>query len=161
VGAIVLREARSDDFEPMWRLDQECFVPDVAYSRGELRAFLRRNTAETIVADRDGHIVGFVLGWRGNHATGHVGTLDVAPSARRHGVGRRLLLELERRFRAAHAARMQLEVAVTNTTAITFYEGLGYRKTAHLPGYYGRGLHAWKMGKALDASPVSAGRAAT
>ena len=39
-----------------------------------------------------------------------------------------------------------------NTTAIAFYERLGYRKIAHLASYYGRALHAWKMTKALEAS---------
>ena len=41
-----------------------------------------------------------------------------------------------------------------NTTAIAFYEGLGYGKVAHLVSYYGRELHVWKMAKALDARPL-------
>lgn len=59
------------------------------------------------------------------------------------------MVELERRFRAAGVTRMQLETATTNVVAIDFYERLGYRKVARLPGYYGPGLHAWKMEKAL------------
>jgi hypothetical protein len=87
-----LRDYRSDDFESMWSLDQECFPPGISYSRSDLRAFL---------------------------------------------------------------SRVQLEVAATNTNAITFYEHLGYRKVAHLTGYYGRRLHAWKMKKVLDGSPLA------
>lgn len=134
----------------MWKLDQECFPSALAYSRSELRAFLSQKTAQTIVAERDGRVVGFVLGWRRSQVDGHVITLDVTASARRQGVGRRLLTELEARFRAAGVRRVQLETSVSNTSAIAFYEGLGYRKASRLAGYYGPGLHAWRMEKALD-----------
>jgi ribosomal-protein-alanine N-acetyltransferase len=143
------REYRRSDFESMLALDRECFPPGIAYSRSELRAFLSLKTAETIVVEREGRIVAFVLGWR-RGSEGHVITLDVAAPARRQGLGRQLLAELEGRFRAAGARRVQLETAVTNTIAIAFYERLGYRKVARLRGYYGPGLHAWTMEKALD-----------
>ena len=152
---MLLRDYRGSDFKHLWKLDQECFGPGIAYSRSVLRAFLFDKTAETIVAESDGHIVGFVLGRRASRSDGHVITLDVAASVRRRGLGRELLAELERRFRAAGVTRVELEVAVVNTTAIAFYEGLGYGKIAHLASYYGRELHAWKMAKALAAPPAS------
>ena len=146
---MLFRDYRRSDFAPMWELDQACFPSGIAYSRSELRAFLARKTAETIVAERRGRVVAFVLGWRRSHTEGHVITLDVAASARRQGLGRRLLAELERRFRAVGVRRVGLETAVANTTAIAFYERLGYRKVAHLAGYYGPRLPAWRMEKAL------------
>jgi ribosomal-protein-alanine N-acetyltransferase len=142
-----LRTCRASDLEALWTLDQECFPPGIAYSRSELRAFLSRKTAETIVVEIDGRIVAFVLGWRPRRTAGHVITLDVAASARRQGLGRQLMVELERRFRAAGVERMLLETAVTNTIAIGFYERLGYRKVGRLLGYYGPGRHAWRMEK--------------
>lgn len=148
-----LREYRGSDFERLWTLDQECFAPGIAYSKSELRAFLSDKTAETIVAESDGQVVGFVLGLRPSRRGGHVITLDVAASARRRGLGRRLLGELERRFRAGGVGRVALEVAVVNAAAIAFYEGLGYRKVASLAGYYGRGRDAWKMAKTLGPPP--------
>lgn len=144
-----LRPFHRADFESMWTLDQACFAPGIAYSRSELRAFLSRKTAETIVAERAGAIIGFVLGSRRRQAGGHVITLDVAASARRQGTGRRLLVELERRFRAADVQRVQLEVDVANTIAIACYERLGYRKVARDTDYYGPGMDAWKMEKTL------------
>jgi ribosomal-protein-alanine N-acetyltransferase len=149
-SAMRLRDYQRSDFELVWELDQECFPPGIAYSRSELRAFLSQKTAEAIVVERDERVVGFVLGWRRSGTDGHVITLDVAASARRQGLGRRLLVELECRFRAAGVKRVQLETAVVNSTAIAFYERLGYRKIAHLDRYYGRGRHAWKMAKTLD-----------
>jgi ribosomal-protein-alanine N-acetyltransferase len=147
---LVFRDYRPADFQSMWELDQECFPPGVAYSRSELRAFLSLKTAETIVLESEGRVVAFVLGRRRSRLEGHVITLDVTASARRQGLGRRLMIELEGRFRAAGVRRVQLETAATNAIAIGFYERLGYRKVAQLRSYYGRGLHAWRMEKALD-----------
>jgi ribosomal-protein-alanine N-acetyltransferase len=146
---IVLREGRPGDLDSLWALDQACFAPGIAYSRSELRTFLSRRTAVTIVAEQGGRIVAFVLGWRRTPAEGQVVTLDVADPARRHGLGRRLMAELEQRFRAAGVTRVQLEVAAVNTAAIGLYESLGYRRLARLADYYGRGQHAWRMEKAL------------
>jgi ribosomal-protein-alanine N-acetyltransferase len=147
-----VRDYNRSDFETMWRLDQECFPSGIAYSRSELRHFLAAKMAETIVVERDGRIVAFVLGWRRDRTVGHVITLDVTASARRQGLGRRLMAELEGRFRIAGVPLVQLETAVTNTPAIRFYERLGYRKVAQLRSYYGPGLHAWRMQKALETA---------
>lgn len=149
---VLLRDYRSSDLESMWGLDQECFPPGISYSRSELRAFLSQKTADTIVAESEGRIVALVIGWRRRRAEGHVITLDVATSARRHGVGRQLLVELEGRFRAVGVRLVQLETAFANTTAIAFFEHLGYRKVARLASYYGPGLHAWKMEKVFRVS---------
>ena len=80
------------------------------------------------MVERSGRVVAFVLGWR------------------------RLMVELERRCRAAGVTRAQRETAATNPISIGFYQRLGPRKVAQLRGYYGPGLHAWRMAKALDGS---------
>ena len=152
-GRALLRDYHRADFESIWELDQQCFPPGIAYSKSELRAFISRKTAETIVAELDGAIVGFIVGFvvggRGRRDEGHVITLDVATSARRQGLGQRLLAELERRLLAAGTRRVVLEAAADNTIAIRFYERLGYRKVAHLANYYRPGMPAWRMEKAL------------
>jgi ribosomal-protein-alanine N-acetyltransferase len=150
-----LRDYRPADFEAVWALDQACFPPGVAYSRGELRAFLVRRTAQAIVAERDGRVVAFVLGGRGRGPAGQVVTLDVAAPERRRGLGGRLLVELERRLAAAGAARIELETAVSNRAAIAFYERLGYGKVARLRDYYGPGQDAWAMAKPLGGARAS------
>jgi ribosomal-protein-alanine N-acetyltransferase len=155
---MLFRDYRPSDFESLWKLDRECFPPGIAYSRSELQAFLSRKAAETIVAESEGRIVAFVLGWRRSHTEGHVITLDVTASARRQGLGRQLMVELEGRFHVAGVRRVQLETAITNAIAIGFYERLGYRRVARLRGYYGSGLHAWKMEKALDGVPRAPAR---
>lgn len=151
-GPVRLRDFYCSDFESMWALEQDCFPRGISYSRSELRAFLSQKAAETIVAERGGRLVAFVLGSRRNPTDGHVITLDVAAAARRQGVGRQLMVELERRFRVAGVKQVHLETAVTNVAAIVFYQRLGYRMVAHLADYYGPGLHAWEMEKALEGT---------
>lgn len=151
---MVLRDYRRSDFEALWRLDQQCFPPGIAYSRSELLAALSLRTAETIVAEsEDGRVVAFVLGSRPSRAEARLITLDVAAPARRRGLGRRLLAEVERRFRGMGVERIRLETAVDNAAAIALYERLGYEKAGWLRSYYGPGLHAWRMEKRLDREP--------
>ena len=101
------------------------------------------------MAEGDDGVVAFVLGARRGRREGHVITLDVAPEARRHGVGRHLLARLEERFHAQGVRRVRLEVAVDNAVAIAFYERQSYETVGRIADYYGPGLDAWEMEKAL------------
>lgn len=132
----------------MYRLDQACFEPGIAYSRGELRRFLRLPAADGVVWEQDGAIAGFAIGYLSDRAA-HVVTLDVAGDHRRKGIGNALLGELLRRFGAAGAREARLEVAVENNGAIAFYEAFGFRRRRRIPDYYGPGRHAFEMGKVL------------
>src|ERR1700756_4747738 len=88
--SIVIREFRPEDFETLWRMDQECFPPGISYSKRELRSFMRHRGSFTLVAtDVKEELQGFIVAHCG--ATGHVVTIDVGPHARRSGVGSLLL----------------------------------------------------------------------
>ncbi len=132
----------------MYLLDQACFEPGIAYSRAELRRFLRLPAADGVVCERDGAIAGFAIGYLSDR-TAHIVTLDVAADHRREGIGKSLLGELLRRFAKTGAREARLEVAVENSGAIAFYEGLGFRRRRRIPDYYGSGRHAFEMGKEL------------
>jgi ribosomal-protein-alanine N-acetyltransferase len=80
---------------------------------------------------------------------GHVITIDVGASARRTGLGKRLLGELLARFAAAGAKTVRLEVDVRNAPARRFYEVMGFEETRRLPDYYGAGLDGMRMVKEL------------
>lgn len=139
-----LREHRPEDLEAFYLLDQECFEPDVAYTRGQLRAFLSRDNAIGLVAEEAGELAGFAIGHLSG-ARGHVVTIDVSSRNRRRGVGGDLLRELVRRLEEAGATRVRLEVDLRNTGAIRFYESLGFRETRRLRGYYGARLDGLEM----------------
>jgi ribosomal-protein-alanine N-acetyltransferase len=147
--AFVIREFKPEDFEILWRMDQECFAPGISYSRLELKAYMGRRAAFTLVAsDTDGDkITGFIVAQVGS--TGHIITIDVIRSAHRSGVGSLLLQAAEHRLRTAGGRAVELEAAVDNMTALAFYKRHGYDVIGTWPGYYSNGVDALAMRKEL------------
>ena len=137
------------DIEALYALDQICFEPGIAYSRGELRRFLGIATALGVLADRDGTLAGFAVGYLTRRRTAHVVTLDVGPGERRRGLGKALLEALLERLARAGALEARLEVSTENTGAIAFYETLAFRVRRPLPDYYGPGRGALEMERDL------------
>jgi [ribosomal protein S18]-alanine N-acetyltransferase len=147
--AFVIREFKPEDFEVLWRMDQECFPPGIAYSKAELKSFVRHRGAFTLVAadDKEGKAVGFIVVYGG--PTGHVITIDVDPAARRGGVGSLMLRAAEGRLRGAGSRAVGLETAVDNLAALSFYKRHGYSVIRTWPRYYSNGVDALVMKKEL------------
>ena len=147
--AFVIRDFKPEDFDTLWRMDQECFPPGIAYSKRELQFYVRDPRLFTLVAadDEDGKITGFVVVHAG--ARGHVITIDVKAGARRSGVGSRLLETAEDRLRAAGSHAVGLETAVDNLGALSFYKRHGYAVIRTLPRYYSNGVDALVLKKEL------------
>jgi len=141
----MLRDAQPSDLPRLWELDRICFEPGIAYSQAQIRRFLAAPGAECLLMERGGELAGFALGYPDPPDVARVITLDVHPSARREGLGRRLLESLLARLADAGASLAALEVDVRNTGAIAFYRSLGFRTTARIRSYYGEGLDAWEM----------------
>lgn len=144
-----LRDYRDSDFETLWRIDQECFPPALAYSRPELAGYIRRRGSVTLVAELGGKIAGYIVAERGGRKVGHIITLDVRAQARRAGLGAKLMASAEERLRAWGCSSVLLEVAVDNPTAIAFYHRQGYATLATIPGYYNDRTDALLLGKKL------------
>jgi len=144
-----LRDHRSADFEALWQLDQECFPPELAYSRTELAGYIRRQGSLTLVAEHEGKIAGYIVAERGGREVGHIITLDVRAQARRSGLGSKLMAAAEERLRAMGCASVLLEVAVDNAAAISFYHRQGYATLATIPRYYNDQADALLLGKKL------------
>ena len=147
--AFVIREFKPEDLEVLWRMDQECFPPGIAYSKAELKSFVRHRGSFTLVAaDRkDGKAAGFIVVYGG--PTGHVITIDVDPAARRTGVGSLMLRAAEERLRGAGSRAVGLETAVDNLAALSFYKRHGYSVIRTWPRYYSNGVDALVMKKEL------------
>ena len=156
----MIRSGHSSDLPGLWELDRICFEPGIAYSRGELRRFFELPGAECLVAESEGRIEGFALGYPDGSGNAHVVTLDVHPTARRRGLGRELLEGLLASLASSGAERAVLEVDVRNSGAIAFYRSLGFRTGARLAGYYGRGLDAFRMVRPAGFRPPTPSREA-
>jgi len=147
--SFVIRDFRPEDFDTLWRIDQECFPPGIAYSRQELTVYVRRRGAFTLVAADTvgGAIAGFIVAYGG--LAGHIITIDVIASARRAGVGSELLQAAEDRLRAAGSKAAELETAVDNVAALSFYKRHGYSVIRTWPRYYSNGVDALVLRKNL------------
>jgi [ribosomal protein S18]-alanine N-acetyltransferase len=149
---VLIREFAPQDFETLWRMDQECFEPGISYSRQELRSYIRRRAAFTLLAvDASKQaIVGFIVACSG--PAGHIITIDVMPGARRAGVGSLLLQAAEERLQSLGAMSVGLETAVDNLAALSFYKRHGYSVVRTSPRYYSTGVDALVLNKRLAAS---------
>jgi [ribosomal protein S18]-alanine N-acetyltransferase len=147
--AFVIRDSKPEDFETLWRMDQECFPPGISYSKQELKAYMRQRGSFTLVATSvdESKVAGFIVVHDG--PTGHVITIDVDTTARRAGVGSSLLRAAEDRLRASGARVVGLETAVDNASALSFYKRHGYTVIRTWPRYYSNGVDALVMKKDL------------
>ena len=142
------RDYRAADFETLYEIDRLCFDPSVAYSRRELREYLRLPGAECVVAEADGDLVGFIVTAR-ERDQGYIVTIDVLPDYRRHAVGSMMLAEAEKRMANAGAREVSLETATGNASAIAFWQKHGYRTRGVIKNYYPGGRDAYSMVKLL------------
>ena len=145
-----LRSYRLGDWRAMHTLDLVCFEPVFQFSRGAMRAFAEAPGAITVLAEADEQLAGFCLAQLKDR-TGYVVTLDVAPAWRRRGLAQRLMAEVESILHAAGAVRMQLHVFTGNTTAVRFYESIGYAQVGMAENFYAQNLHALVYRKTLSA----------
>ena len=144
----ILRSYHPSDFEALLAIDQVCFPKSIAYGRREMRHYLHAANAHCIVAEKDGAIAGFIVTDRSDEFA-HVITLDVLAQYRRQSIGSRLLAAAERAAASQGASLMYLETATTNKAAIALWRKHGYRETATIGNYYGRGQDAFEMQKLL------------
>ncbi len=94
-------------------------------------------------------IVGFLVAESCSRSCGHIITIDVIETARRFGVGSLLLRAAEDRLRAAGSTVVELETAVDNVSALSFYKRHGYNVTGTFPRYYSNGVDALVLEKNL------------
>ena len=149
--AVILRPYDPGDFAAVHRLDEACFPPGIAYSKMMLRYFLKLPSADGIVAEDAGKIVGCIL-TEENPPLAHIITLDVEESYRRQGVGSALLAESEQNLARRGVRTILLETATGNEAAVAFWQRRGYRIEATLKRYYLSRIDAYEMRKKLQAS---------
>jgi ribosomal protein S18 acetylase RimI-like enzyme len=100
----------------------------------EIAKKLKHDPDLFLVAERDGRIVGSVLGGFDGRR-GMVYHLAVAQSERRLGIGEGLMTELENRLRQKGCIRSYLLVTQDNKDAIRFYEKRDWEQMDTLYAY--------------------------
>jgi ribosomal-protein-alanine N-acetyltransferase len=151
-----IREATREDFEELWRIDQQCFEPGISYTRRELAWYMNLHGAFTLLGETRStarsawKIAGFAVGRRPRRRLGHIVTIDVLPDERRNGLGTRLMQDTEARLSEEGCRTIYLETAVDNLPAIKFYKRLGYSVVKTIPHYYLGKIDALLMTKDLE-----------
>jgi [ribosomal protein S18]-alanine N-acetyltransferase len=151
---IRLRGVERTDLDALFAIDQECFRPGIAYTRAHLRYYFSHPRSISILAEDDETkaIFGFAIAesyLEEGLPIGHIITIDIRSSNRRHGVGRLLMEAILGQLSAVGAIVVRLEVAVDNVAARAFYRELGFRRTGRIPGYYLGRVDALLMEKQL------------
>lgn len=150
-----LRPYVHSDFEHIFKLDQQCFAPDIAYTRAELSSYVERKGSFTLVAeDSEGKtaaekIAGFVTVHLSREGYGHIITIDTRAQHRRKGLGSLLIQGAEKKIKDLHGFMVALEVAVDNDAAINFYKRHKYNILKTLPRYYNGKTDGFLMTKRL------------
>ncbi len=154
-----------EDLDRFFALDQSCFPPGIAYTREELAAFLAHPSAFCVLLEGSGskithtpELLGFAIARSlrsGGRAVLHIITIDVAPAARRRGMGTRLMDWMAAKGRELHVQALRLEVAVDNADAIGFYRRAGFAEVGRIPGYYLGRIDALVLERALAPGPRS------
>ena len=137
--AYQLRRAQAADVPAIMELERSVFVTDAWSERsmlsevtGEHGYYLVAFEPET--PDRIDGYAG-LLAPRGG-GEGDIQTIDVAPHARRRGLGRALMLALIGEARNRGAREVFLEVRADNPGAQTLYRALGFEEIGLRPKYY-------------------------
>jgi ribosomal protein S18 acetylase RimI-like enzyme len=156
IDEITIRKYQPRDFERLYEIDHLAFSEEIAYSHLELQYYLRSRRCRTLVAEKEGETVGFVIACSEPKRLGHIITIDVTPSAQRRGVGSKLLGEIENWLWEQGAEVIYLETPVDDAGAKDFYDRHGYFVFDRIEEYYSDSLDAFVMMK--TARPASSAK---
>jgi ribosomal protein S18 acetylase RimI-like enzyme len=95
----------------------------------EIQKKLQRDPDLFLVAERDGRIIGTVIGGYDGRR-GFIYHLAVDLEYRRNGIASQLMAEVEQRLRAKGCLKCYLITFKDNDEAMDFYEKLGWREMA-------------------------------
>src|SRR5262245_1551984 len=125
--ALRIREFHPDDAAAVAALWRRVFQDDSRWRAPEaVFARRRRHQRELfLVATVDGAIVGTTLAGYDGHR-GWLYRVAVTPERHRHGIGRALVQEAERRLAQRGCAKINLQIEGENGHVVAFYERLGY-----------------------------------
>ena len=118
------------------------------WTPGKIRQHIQNKDTMVLVASIDGILEGFAV-MKFHDEEAHLFLLAVQPKSRRLGIGKALLMWLEKSCRTAGIRNIRLEVRASNRAAIEFYENLGYCFVGQVAAYYDKREAAVVMARSL------------
>jgi ribosomal-protein-alanine N-acetyltransferase len=123
----------------VFEIERLCFSSP--FPESYLRSLAESGSDSFLVAIEENRVVGYVSALvHGKDA--HIASIAVLKDYRRRGVGRSLMSELIKSLKLRRIRTVSLEVRKSNTSAIRFYEGLGFERMGVMLSYYEDGEDA-------------------
>ncbi|MEO1289803.1 MAG: ribosomal protein S18-alanine N-acetyltransferase [Chloroflexota bacterium] len=123
------------DLPAILRIEQDIFG-DGAFGIGEFLYYYMQNRETFLVALSDEALVGYICTHSDEHEA-YIASIAVAPSMRRQGIGRQLLMTVIQHYQAQDAMQsISLHVRQSNQGAIALYESLGFDIIGTAQQYY-------------------------
>jgi ribosomal protein S18 acetylase RimI-like enzyme len=126
IGDLIVRQYQEQDQRSVIELWNACslVVPQNDPVR-DIERKLKVNPEMFLVGVINQSIVASVMGGYDGHR-GWINYLAVLPSAQRHGIGRRMMAEVEELLRNRDCPKINLQVRSSNAEVVAFYEALGF-----------------------------------
>ncbi len=128
-AGITIRPARASDYEAIVDLWIASGLPASTAGRdgrGAFRTQLRQFPTSYLVAEREGLLVGVILGTH-DHRKGWINRIAVHPDHRRRGLGGDLMAACERAFMALGIEIFAALVEADNADSISAFRAVGYK----------------------------------
>jgi ribosomal protein S18 acetylase RimI-like enzyme len=144
-----IRPAEARDIGALVAIENAVFATD-RISRRSFRQLIERESAETLVLEEAGQVVGYAMVlFRKGTAVARLYSIAVAPDRAGTGAGGRLLQAAEDAAWEHDRLMLRLEVRADNARAIAVYEKRGYRRIGREADYYADGMTALRFEKTL------------
>ena len=143
-NSVVIETANWRDLNSLRSLEKVCFPKD-AWPLWDLIGVLTLPNVVRLKAVVEDEMIGFIAGdVRQAQNMAWIATIGVLPKYRGQGIGAALIKACED---SLTVPIIRLNVRLSNQTAISLYERLGYRRVGHWPRYYQDGEDALVMEK--------------
>ncbi|MDJ0270066.1 MAG: ribosomal protein S18-alanine N-acetyltransferase [Aigarchaeota archaeon] len=146
-GATTIRRAALNDLLAIYDIERKSF--NHPYGFVVFLTLLASPSSLFLVAEDSGRVVGYAVA-RVEERNALLLSIAVHPQHRRRGVGALLLRSIIRQL-PEEVEYLDLQVAVSNSAAISFYEKHGFEKVGKIPRYYKDGEDAYIMRLALTS----------
>ncbi len=147
---IIIRKFQPPDFPYIIEIERKVFNEHDPYYYMQ---FYETCPDSFMVAEVEGIVVGYVVGFRTIEGSGRVFSLAVDPKYQNIGIGGALLNDLLTIFKKGGVSDVVLEVRSGNIKAQRFYERHGFIRFGTAENYYNDGENAVLM--KFDRSPFT------
>ena len=127
-----LRRMQETDIEAVLKIEEQSYP--VPWTQGIFLDCLRVGYPSFVLLN-DTLIIGYILFSVGANEA-HLLNICIAPKSRRHGLAKKLLIDMIELLKEKSVETLFLEVRVSSLPAIALYESLGFEKLGVRKGYY-------------------------